>query len=589
MTTMFKEEEEKAPELQQGSSPTVAPTQQAAASDGFGFAGGQSKAPTAQAAPAGGTQTTGGYANPSTFGFGAPAATGPAQGSTQGYMESGLNQWLQTPTRYDSSVVQSGANVIEQSLAKLRAQGKKNLDEGYANRGLIGSSVEAEGNREFEQDLQRQGQERLFNLQREQANTYAQDRGASLNAGLNYGQQGLQMLGLGMDNDLSYARMEQDAGFQNRAQELQAQGMTADDAYRQAALDWQKQYGTAELGVRKQGVDSQLILSLAQLTQQYPALSDMLGPLLAKATGTGGGGGASNYGDASVGQYVRSTGAGADPSAPSGSAQTAPTPEQYAASQNGTNFGFPAQSAQGGAASSRFAPGQYPGVATPGRPNYGVTQEAQRRLGMGQTQLPPMPNGVTSPVPGQTPVPPPPGGGTGSAPPPRADGTPYPQLPNSPIGAPPPQPYTDKPGITPQTGGTGPNVFRGENGQASVDVDALNAKLTQGGYGVKVLDPSKVQQSDLVPRFADPEYMKGLRENYQGPTLFREVNGKLDPVYSFANTEQMMEYFTNPEGMTGSSNNYKIARQPGTNISPNEWQKWVDLFGAQQQYNNGGF
>lgn len=355
-----------------------------------------------------------GYEVAKNFGFGQPVlkapgsevtaqAGAPAGGSTQGYLEGGLNDWLNNPSRYGSDVVKQGASVIEQSLAKLRKQGNQSIAENAASRGLVGSSVEQENMLDYEAELQRQGQERLFNLQREQANTYGADRSASIAAGLGFGDQSINLLGMGMDNDFRWAQMQNDSGFRNMAMQLQAQGMTADDAYRHAALAWQKQYGTGELDLRRQGVNSQNNLALAQLLMSNPDLLDdptMGAWIKQQFQGGGGGGGSAPH---NPGYW------GGDQ--PSSGSQMMPNLNNFTGSGATPYYGY----GEGFKTANGGGPNQFGFTpqSVPGQPNYGVTQEGQRRLGMPQT---PLPNGITSPMPGS------PGGGYGGGAP--TDGQP---------------------------------------------------------------------------------------------------------------------------------------------------------------------
>jgi len=96
-------------------------------------------------------------------------------------------QAMQNPSRYDAELVRQGAQVIEASLGRIREQGQRSLGELYAARGLTGSSLEMEGSSRFEQELQRLANERLFQLGREQATTYAQDRASTFGLGLGSG------------------------------------------------------------------------------------------------------------------------------------------------------------------------------------------------------------------------------------------------------------------------------------------------------------------------------------------------------------------------------------------------------------------
>lgn len=129
-----------------------------------------------------------------------PPPTGnPLQGQLAGFASQGLTN----PSRWNSQLMQDGAGVIEQSIARMRGQGMNALDERMSGRGLVGSSVEADNARTFEESLQQQGMDRLFNLQREAANTYAQDRNAAAGTALG-------SLGYGLDE------REFDAGEQAR-------------------------------------------------------------------------------------------------------------------------------------------------------------------------------------------------------------------------------------------------------------------------------------------------------------------------------------------------------------------------------------
>lgn len=395
------EKDKKPPEPQPGSSPTIAPTQGDMAvpggktlTEGFGFAPQATTTSAPQPAPAA-----------QNFGFGATATQAPVPGSTQGYLEGGLNTWLQTPSRYDSDVVQQGASVIEASLNKMRKQGQRAIGEQAASRGLVGSSLEAENTREFEEELQRQGSERLFNLQREQANTYGADRGASINAGLGFGNQSLSMLGMGLEDQRMWAAMEQDAGFQNKVLELQNTGMNRDEAYRTAALDWQREYGRGELGVRKEGAQSQYNLALATLLMNAPP-ELMADPAIKQwiASQFGGGGGG-NFG------FTGTTSTSGGTSNGDGM-QEVRSPFGFGATANMVmppTGGFPGTpTTPTPPANSGYSP-----VPFVGRGASPIVSEAQRRLGMTggtgapstpgapATPLPPMPNGVTSPVPGQ--------------------------------------------------------------------------------------------------------------------------------------------------------------------------------------------
>lgn len=155
------------------------------------------------------------------------------------------NAWLSdyiknnmaNPSRYDSDLVRQGQQVIEDSINRQRQKGRIGLEEYHAGRGLTGSSLESGDMGEFEGQLQSQAQERLFNLGREQANTYAADRGGAFNAAFGFGDQIQSRQAMLMDND-----------YRNRSLQLQRDGMERADADRQAEREWQRERFGQEFG-----------------------------------------------------------------------------------------------------------------------------------------------------------------------------------------------------------------------------------------------------------------------------------------------------------------------------------------------------
>lgn len=210
-----------------------------------------------------------------------------SQMAAGGGMNNDLTQyardWMAAPSRYDANLVQQGMGVIQQRMDELRRQGFQQ-GEGYlASKGLLGSTGGSELQDMRRAEYDRQEQEQLFNLLREQATTVGQDRALAGNFGLNVGQFGeqqrqfdvdaaqrnrgldLQRYGLDLnryqtDMDADYRErrfgfdqqqsdinnrfrqeaMEQDASYRNRALDLQAQGLSADQAYRQSELEWRQ-------------------------------------------------------------------------------------------------------------------------------------------------------------------------------------------------------------------------------------------------------------------------------------------------------------------------------------------------------------
>lgn len=194
---------------------------------------------TSLAAPAAG-QAAGGLQPPQTMqATGASGLPGP---DVSGF----ASQQMANPSRYDSSIIKQGIDLINQNSEEGRQQGIDQMDEFYSSRGLVGSSVEAKGRGDFLSQLARTKDQAMFDLVREMANTYSQDVSTA-------GQ-----LGLGA-----------------RAQELQAMGMGSDDAYRYAVLEQsgsqfeqslgqrQAEFG-GQMGIAQQDVD----LRAQQLQQQ---------------------------------------------------------------------------------------------------------------------------------------------------------------------------------------------------------------------------------------------------------------------------------------------------------------------------------
>ena len=99
-------------------------------------------------------------------------------------------QGLNAPSRFDIPLVQQGIDVINKAIDKQRATGQRQLAEHASSRGLIGSSVEADTNRQFEEELQRQSGEQMWNLGLEQARTVASDRALAASTALGIGQFG---------------------------------------------------------------------------------------------------------------------------------------------------------------------------------------------------------------------------------------------------------------------------------------------------------------------------------------------------------------------------------------------------------------
>ncbi|MFW6084637.1 MAG: hypothetical protein ACODAA_05435 [Gemmatimonadota bacterium] len=135
----------------------------------------------------------------------------PEESGTPGDLDDYIRHLLENPSRYDDEIVRQGLDQIDMELADRRHEAFADIDERMAQRGLVGSSVEASTGREMLEDLERQRSEYALDLQREMANTRRQD---------------LQAAG-----QLAVA---------HRANELRELGMSLDNAYRTAALEFEQ-------------------------------------------------------------------------------------------------------------------------------------------------------------------------------------------------------------------------------------------------------------------------------------------------------------------------------------------------------------
>ena len=132
-----------------------------------------------------------------------------------GYLSKASKAGMESPSRYSSPIIQQGLDLIRQQGQTAEEQSMATLGERMTQRGLVGSGIEAtETGRLLEQlNQQRMGQE--YGLLKDFAATESADRATWANIAL-----------------------------QTRAQELQEQGMDADDAFREAQLEQSKyQFG----------------------------------------------------------------------------------------------------------------------------------------------------------------------------------------------------------------------------------------------------------------------------------------------------------------------------------------------------------
>jgi hypothetical protein len=191
---------------------------------------------------------------------------GPLSGQLEGF---GRNV-LQNPSRFDTGLVKDISKAIDFELGRKREKAFSNLDERMAQRGLTGSNVEAEQGRRITADIENMRRRRLTDLEKELAATAAQDRATAGRLGM--GISG-QQFGQGMEQARFGEQQRQfDFGAEVRArvQELQRQGMQADEAFRQANQEFSQQMQGARFGEqqRRFDYDAKLRRRAQQLQQQ---------------------------------------------------------------------------------------------------------------------------------------------------------------------------------------------------------------------------------------------------------------------------------------------------------------------------------
>lgn len=186
----------------------------------------------------------------------------PGGSGMQGDLTSFARGAMENPSRFDIPFVEQASGLIDEKLGEAREESSKRLDERMAQRGLTGSSVAAEQSAEMEENLERQRMERMLGLEEMVAQTAAQDRQAAANIGLGAGQFGedvaSRVFGQGMQQSQFQEGQRRFGGqmqLEDRAQQLQAQGMAADDAFRQAQLEQERDLTTRGQDIQQQLAD----------------------------------------------------------------------------------------------------------------------------------------------------------------------------------------------------------------------------------------------------------------------------------------------------------------------------------------------
>lgn len=169
-------------------------------------------------------------------------------------------------SRWDAPLIQQGMSVIESTLSRLRGDSMKDTENYFASRGLTGSSLEGDEMTDLMAQINEQGNAMGFNLAREAANTYANDRATAADIGLATG---------------SAARGLEGERFGQGQSSLK---MGLDEAFRQRALGLDTDYRNRDLDLRGRAIDesgrSSRLNSIANLVGTY-------GPEILDADGDG--------------------------------------------------------------------------------------------------------------------------------------------------------------------------------------------------------------------------------------------------------------------------------------------------------------
>ena len=97
-------------------------------------------------------------------------------GGIRGELEQFAREGLDAPSRYDNELVRQGMELADRELSQQGQRARRDLDEFASSRGIVGSNIELEEHRRLGEGLEAQRAQRLFDLNREQAMTAAQDR-----------------------------------------------------------------------------------------------------------------------------------------------------------------------------------------------------------------------------------------------------------------------------------------------------------------------------------------------------------------------------------------------------------------------------
>lgn len=179
-------------------------------------------------------------------------------------------QQMANPSRYGIPIVQQGINLINQEMDESAKRGTADLDEFYSSRGLVGSSVESQGRGDFLSQLERTKSQRLFDLTREMANTYASDITAAGQLGLGAQSQEILQSQFGQGLAFDRERLAAELGISREQLDLQRDQMSAEYGDRQAERLHQMnlQQGTQQFAAAQASLDRMLEQQALDLQRQ---------------------------------------------------------------------------------------------------------------------------------------------------------------------------------------------------------------------------------------------------------------------------------------------------------------------------------
>lgn len=157
---------------------------------------------------------------------------------------------MASPSRYDSDVVKRGIDLVNQESERSKTRGLADQDEYFSSRGLVGSNIETQGRTDFLSQLNQAKEQRMFDLVREMANTYATDVGTAGQLGLGARAQELTAQGMNKDDAYRYAVLEQSGGQFEQSLDFDRERLGAEIGLSREQMDLQRDEMTAEYGDR---------------------------------------------------------------------------------------------------------------------------------------------------------------------------------------------------------------------------------------------------------------------------------------------------------------------------------------------------